>query len=340
VGAQQRFAGDRAAKLPRPVHEHLSKRPRPRSRRRSVAGVCGDHEHDAAERSQPEPQHALRHIERSGRDAVRDHEDRADHEAGQATVGTERAQERGEPDQRKRSGDRRRHALLNGRRDRDRQTARERGAGAPADPLAHAAARDSEGGVETSEARGHADRRLAGRGAERERRAARDRTSEAGANVNAAPLDPERLRPHPARRCARRHRDLGSCPPRRLWPSGRERLTHCRARAPERRESRRRTSRTDCTRQLSPSPQVLPSRQEPRRAGHPVDGLPHAAFRTGLAAAAGRGGGSLAAGAAPGGHGEYGACRPLRPSCDRRTERMNRSSVPARSRADRVVDGV
>jgi hypothetical protein len=57
--------------------------------------VRRNHEHEAAERSQPEPQHALPDVERSRRDAVGDHEDRTEHEAGEAAVWTERTQERG-----------------------------------------------------------------------------------------------------------------------------------------------------------------------------------------------------------------------------------------------------
>jgi hypothetical protein len=89
---------------------------------------------------------------------------------------------------------------LDGGRERDRRAARERGAGAPSHTFAQDAAWDREGGIETAEARGHADLRLADRETDGQRRTGREPAGETGANVDAAPLDAERLRPHSARR--------------------------------------------------------------------------------------------------------------------------------------------
>ena len=230
VRAQQRVAGDRAAKLPRAAHEHLRKRRRRRARPRGVAGVRGDHEHHAAERSEREPEHALPDVERPRRDAVHDHEDRADHEAGQAAAAAEGAQERGQPDQREGGDGRRRRAALDGRRERDRQAARERGAGAPSQPLAQDAARHGERGVEPAEAGGHADRRLAGRDPEPRaahrsrprRRGRRERRSRAARRGTPPPTPPGPVAPRPL------SPPLGGLPTRRL-SGGRRRPPRARA---------------------------------------------------------------------------------------------------------------
>ena len=132
--AEQPVARDRVAELPGAAREHRGQRGRI-ARGRRVAGVCRDHQDDPAERSEREPEHALADVERAGRDPVGDHEDRADHEAGQAAGRAERAEERGQPDDEEAGDRRRRHAVLDRGGDRHRRAAGERGAGAPADPL-------------------------------------------------------------------------------------------------------------------------------------------------------------------------------------------------------------